>query len=335
MKQPVPSTDASPQVTNPHDKTFKMMFSEKEIAQDVIRVNLPDEIVATLDFSAMELADRSFVSQDLAETFTDVLYRIRSETHDMFVVFLFEHKSSPDKFALLQVGRYIYDIWEEHLRGNKEIPVVVPIVFYHGLAPWNYPTDMRKLVLNYEMLGVYYQEGLPTITHQMIDMRTQDEEFIALYNELTQLIVLVFKHIFTEIEWLLEILFIHLEKVRQTMTDEQFMYYASALLFYIEQANPQFTEEILEHKIKELEGRGVVMMSVLERREQRALEKGLAAGKKEGRKEGIKEGTEKAQLKTARNFLAMGLDVDLVAKGTGLSRERVKELQAEMKDKVN
>ena len=51
------------------------------------------------------------------------------------------------------------------------------------------------------------------------------------------------------------------------MIDEQFMYYVSALLFYIEQANPEFTEEILEHKIKELEGRDVVMMSILERRE--------------------------------------------------------------------
>ena len=97
--------DASTPVVNPHDKTLKLLFKKKKIAQDVIRVNIPDEIIAQLDFQSMEFVDGTFVSGKLEETFSDVLYRVQSETHHMYICFLFEHKSAPDKFASLQVGK--------------------------------------------------------------------------------------------------------------------------------------------------------------------------------------------------------------------------------------
>ena len=48
-----------------------------------------------------------------------------------------------------------------------------------------------------------------------------------------------------------------------------------------------------------------------------------AQGKLEGKREGKLEG----KLEAAKNFLAMGLPVDKVAKGTGLSEEEVRALQ--------
>ena len=44
------------------------------------------------------------------------------------------------------------------------------------------------------------------------------------------------------------------------------------------------------------------------------------------REEGIKEAT----IKNAKNFLIMGLDVDMVAKGTGLSVEEVQKIKKEL-----
>jgi predicted transposase/invertase (TIGR01784 family) len=43
----------------------------------------------------------------------------------------------------------------------------------------------------------------------------------------------------------------------------------------------------------------------------------------DARKEGIEEGMEKGKRETAINLLAMGLSVEQVAKGTGLSMEEV------------
>lgn len=154
-----------------------------------MRVNLPDEIVAGLDFSTMNLVDSSFISPELAETFSDVVYRVRSVEHELYVTFLFEHKSAPDKFTGLQVTQYIIDLWRQALQATNQLPVVVPIVFYHGRTSWNYPTNMRELISDYKKLAVFYQEGLPILRHQLIDLRTQDEAFIAQYNEETQVVI--------------------------------------------------------------------------------------------------------------------------------------------------
>lgn len=51
---------------------------------------------------------------------------------------------------------------------------------------------------------------------------------------------------------------------------------------------------------------------------------------KSAKEEGIKEGIKEATIKNAKNFLAMGLDVDMVAKGTGLSVEEVQSIQKEL-----
>ncbi len=47
---------------------------------------------------------------------------------------------------------------------------------------------------------------------------------------------------------------------------------------------------------------------------------------KSAREEGIKE----ERIKNAKNFLVMGLDVDMVAKGTGLSVDEVLKIKREL-----
>ena len=61
---------------------------------------------------------------------------------------------------------------------------------------------------------------------------------------------------------------------------------------------------------------------------------GLATGREEGREEGIsiglatgrEEGAYQNKLETARNLLAMGLEPEQVAQGTGLSLEVIQKL---------
>lgn len=304
----------SPSVTNPHDKTFKLLFKEKEIAQDVMRVNLPDEIVTELDFDSLALVDGSFVSSELEETFSDVLYQIRYGVNDLYVCLLFEHKSVPDKFASLQIGKYIYEIWEGHLRKRNEFPIVVPIVFYHGLAPWNYETDMRQLIPGYNELPEYFKQRLPAIMHDLIDMRLQDEELLRLYEPLTQLAVTSFKINFYDVEELIEIFFNLLEELRGMLSEDKLAYYIEVILLYFESGNHEFTESLVQRKINELEGKGELVMNILERREKRGMERGIKDNKREN----------------AYKFLKLGVDVETVAEGTGLSIELIREMKEEI-----
>ena len=59
-------------------------------------------------------------------------------------------------------------------------------------------------------------------------------------------------------------------------------------------------------KIDQLEGKGEKIMTILEERELRGIEKGKIEG--------------------ARNLLSLGLDIDKIVKATGLSEEDIKKL---------
>ena len=67
-----------------------------------------------------------------------------------------------------------------------------------------------------------------------------------------------------------------------------------------------------------------------EEAEKRGLAKGLAKGREEGREEGIEiglqKGIEKGKLETAKELKALGVDVDIIVKNTGLSIDQINAL---------
>ena len=68
-----------------------------------------------------------------------------------------------------------------------------------------------------------------------------------------------------------------------------------------------------------------------EEAEKRGLAKGLAKGREEGREEGIEiglqKGIEKGKLETAKELKALGVDVDIIVKNTGLSIDQINALE--------
>lgn len=56
----------------------------------------------------------------------------------------------------------------------------------------------------------------------------------------------------------------------------------------------------------------------------------LDAAKDQGLKRGLEQGSQEALETTARNLLAIGVDVEVIAKGTGLSLEEVYALKGNM-----
>ena len=60
--------------------------------------------------------------------------------------------------------------------------------------------------------------------------------------------------------------------------------------------------------------------------EARAHQEGLEEGRVEGRQAGLEEGALQAKLETARKLKAEGLDVEMISRCTGLSRDQVEAL---------
>ena len=137
------------EIENSHDRFFKEIFGQPDIAADFVANYLPPEVVAELDLSAPELVKDSFVDASLQEHFSDLLYKIklRNTKSEAFIFFLFEHKSAPDKWTALQILRYQLEFWEREKRaGAKKLSPIFPIVFYHGKSQWKISLNFSSLV---------------------------------------------------------------------------------------------------------------------------------------------------------------------------------------------
>ncbi|MEP7336131.1 MAG: Rpn family recombination-promoting nuclease/putative transposase [Acidobacteriota bacterium] len=137
----------SKEFPNPHDRFFKELFSETETVVDFVEHYLPQEIVAATDLATFEIVKDSFVDEELRQYFSDLLLRVKLKNGgEAFIYILLEHKSAPDEFVALQLFLYLARIWQPNLRSRtKPLPVVFPVVFYHGEEEWNVSSDFSAL----------------------------------------------------------------------------------------------------------------------------------------------------------------------------------------------
>ena len=56
------------------------------------------------------------------------------------------------------------------------------------------------------------------------------------------------------------------------------------------------------------------------------IAQGIAKGVAQGRREGFSDGSYQAKLETATAFKRLGIDIDKIAEGTGLTREEIEKL---------
>ena len=124
------------EINNIHDTFFRETMSHKEVAADFLANYLPAKVLRHIKLDTLTITKDSFVDEKQAEHYSDLLYQVMLSTGlPGFVYFLFEHKSYPDRFVVLQLLRYLVEIWELHRKQHpkaKTLPLIIPIVVYHG-----------------------------------------------------------------------------------------------------------------------------------------------------------------------------------------------------------
>ncbi|MGH9832675.1 MAG: Rpn family recombination-promoting nuclease/putative transposase [Blastocatellia bacterium] len=136
------------EITTPHDSFFKRLFGDPAVAADFMRCYLPAEILSRLDLDTLELEKESFVDPELRQHFSDLLFRVKTVTQsEVFIYLLLEHKSAPEPWVAFQLLRYIVQFWERRRsQGCERLPLIIPIVFYHGQERWNVPLRLSALI---------------------------------------------------------------------------------------------------------------------------------------------------------------------------------------------
>ena len=133
---------------SPHDWLFRLVFAQPEHARGELSAIIPAALAKALDWSTLTIRPDSLVDSQLSRQYTDLQYSARwrdgSEGREVRVCFLFEHQSTPPTEGLmgLRLLGYQTRIWEGLHRDHptaKKLPMIIPIVMYHGVTPWSEP----------------------------------------------------------------------------------------------------------------------------------------------------------------------------------------------------
>lgn len=163
------------EISNPHDRFFREVFSRLAWSRDFLRTQLPQAIVETLAIETLELRPGSFLDEALQQYFSDLLFRVSLRTgRDAYVYVLLEYKSYVERFVGLQLLRYKVEIWEqvraEHRAAKtqkrpqqRKLPPIFPLIVYHGTRKWQAAQQFADLIEG----GEAWQPYLPDFRYEV------------------------------------------------------------------------------------------------------------------------------------------------------------------------
>ena len=124
---------ADKDISHPHDRFFRSQFSDPEMLSGLLQEVLPAEIASQIEPESITVDSSSYLDEEQRSHFSDIAASLRLAGYDGEVYVLIEHKSYPDRGALLQLLRYMLQSWSRDLRrGAKYLKPIIPVLFYHG-----------------------------------------------------------------------------------------------------------------------------------------------------------------------------------------------------------
>ena len=164
---------------NEHDQGYKRLFSHPQTVAELVRGFLRPDWVERLDFSTLERVGNGFISDDLRERQSDVIWRLRwkGEGGDWFYLYLLlEFQSTSYPFMAVRMLTYVSLLIEEIIRKEKlkpgsRIPVVLPVVLYNGKRPWRARLDLASLFVD---VPESLRRHLPQLRYLVLDENRLD-----------------------------------------------------------------------------------------------------------------------------------------------------------------
>jgi len=240
----------------------------------------------------------------------DVLYKVDIKGEKAYIYILMDHKSYPDKAVSFQLLNYKYLIWERVTGGKrswKNLPMVIPVVFYHGKEKWNVHRNFSNIIDNSNESLNKYVINYEYILCDLSDY--SDEEIIG--DVLIQLGMFTFKHIFdSQNDWqkLIPKLFKVLDDLSKHESGLSFL--SSFLKYFMSEADldSQTVKDVVIETFSEPGGKTFMT----------AAEELKLIGRAEGELE--------AKEKIAKTMLVKGSEKEFISEVTGLSLEEIEKL---------
>lgn len=287
--------------STPHDAVFKRFLAHPETARDFLDIWLPESLRDLCKLDTLKLESGSFVEEDLRASYSDVLWSLQTTKGNGYIYALIEHQSSPDAHMAFRLMRYAIAAMQRHLdAGYKTLPLVVPILFYHGVeSPYPFSLSWLDEFAEPEIARQLYDAPFP-----LVDITVVSDDEIMQHRRMA-LLELVQKHIRErDLTLLVDKLTVLL--VKEHANDSQI----ETLFNYLLQSGSATRFEVF---IRRLAGR-------VPQHKERLMTIAECL-----RESGRKEGKQDEALRIAHAMLEKGIDRDLVLLITGLSIDELME----------
>lgn len=136
--------------TNAHDKRYKRLFSNPLIVEELMNCFVRMDFVENLDYSTLELQEKSFVSEEHIQSEADMIWKINFKGKEVFIYLLIEFQSKVDKYMALRFSSYILDFykWLAKRKDINQLPAVFPILIYNGDERWTAKENIKELIVD-------------------------------------------------------------------------------------------------------------------------------------------------------------------------------------------
>ncbi len=167
---------SGPSHPSPHDSLFKLAFADAASGGALLRALLPSPLVTRVDWSTLTLRSGTFKDRDLAGLESDLLLSAQVDGREALFYFLVEHQSSVDPTMAFRIWRYVTRVWETYAveARRPSLPLVVPLVVYHGSRPWRAARSVAALIDVDAALAQATPELVPDLRYLVDDLTRLD-----------------------------------------------------------------------------------------------------------------------------------------------------------------
>jgi len=309
-----------------YDKVLKNFFSIKYIMELFIKNFLKEKWTENLDLNTLELLPNDFISKDLDNYYSDLIYKVNYKNEEIYIVILIEFQSTINKFMPLRILNYITSFYLKYLKQNDKatkLPFIFPVLFYTGIEEWKHSNEFEELI---ETKNKTMSKYVPKFKYFELFLNKLDrKQVIKVKNLLNQVIAFDLSNNFEEGKEIMnEIVKELINLTIEPQIKEQISNSVALFLKYFSK-NIKLNDKEINNILSLNGGKGMLAEK---------MEKWIKELKEEGIKEGIEKGAYLEKINTAKELLLIGTDVRFIAKITKLSLEEIEKIKDTIETKI-
>jgi predicted transposase/invertase (TIGR01784 family) len=284
-------------LTKPHDHFTKKVLGKLENAKSFVENYMPKELVSEIDLNSLKVESETFIDSKLKDKYSDILYSFDLDGKKAGIYILIEHKSYYNKNTLRQILQYMCRIWEK----EDKYVIILPILLYHGDDKIIYGSQFEDM---FKLENKKYLKYIPKF--EIIVKKLNKVHKLLGTEELKFYIFLLKCRDNPEMLKNIKTVLI-LNKLSDNMIEAGLTYIVSVM---DEKHQEKFINEINNSTIGKDK-----MVSIAQ------------AWERKGRLKGKRLGELRNKIQMAKRMLQKRLNLNLISEITGLSVERIKQLQ--------